>query len=142
MPKWSKSGAQIVPEIKVFSTDAHKGDFLKITFSLEAHKPVKHKFLGTFRSPERANAFFHFCAHFAVPGRLCAKSAPEVKMSKIWLFRPKSGKLRFAILVEKRCPERYVHQGFCASRRKSEIRVFTFPSFSILCRAKKVFLLL
>ena len=36
------------------------------------------------------------------------------------------------------CPERYVYQGFCASRRKSGIRIFHFPViFRILCRAKK-----
>ena len=35
MQKWSKNGAQIVPKIKVFPTYVHKGEFLKITFSLD-----------------------------------------------------------------------------------------------------------
>ena len=60
-------------------------------------------------------------------------------MSRIPLFPSQKWKKRVsAILVEKRCPERYVYQGFCASRRKSGIRIFHFSViFSILCRAKK-----
>ena len=70
---------------------------------------------------------------------LAQKVLQRWEMSRIPLFSSQKWKNRvFAILVEKKCPERYVYQGFCASRRKSGIRIFHFSViFSILCRAKK-----
>ncbi len=93
-----------------------------------------------FWSPKRTNTLFSLLGSlFRLGAVLVQKVLQRWKISRIPLFPSQKWKNRVsAILVEKRCPERFVYQGFCASRRKSGIRIFHFSViFSILCRAKK-----
>jgi len=112
----------------------------KSRFSLQAPNPLKHKHLGTFLEPETHKcAFSTFGLTFPSWSVFGAKSAPEVENKQnSTFFVPRVENRVFAILVEKRCPEPYVYQGFCACRRKSKNLIFRIlVVFSISCCAQK-----
>ena len=100
----------------------------KSRFSPEAPNPLKHKHLGTFLEPETHKcAFFTFGLTFPSWSVFGAKSAPEVENGQNSAFCTQKWKNRvFAILVKKKCPERYVYKGFCASARKDGNHIFHF----------------
>ncbi len=115
-----------------------------VPLPLPLPNPLKRKHLGTFLEPETHKyAFFTFGLTFPSWSVFGAKSAPEVENKQNSAFSSQKWENRVsAIPVEKIYPERYVYQGFCASRRKSGIRIFHVSViFSILCRAKKNFML-
>ena len=113
----------------------------KSRFSPEAPNPLKHKHLGTFLEPETHKcAFSTFGLTFPSWSVFGANSAPEVENKQNFtFFVPRVENRVFAILVEKRCPEPYVYQGFYACRRKSKNLIFRIlVVFSISCCAQKI----
>ena len=130
--KWKKSefcgsgaifpllGAKICFFAKKAGNHKNAGKSANHVFSPEAPNPLKRKHLGTFLEPETHKCVFStFGLTFPSWGGFGAKSAPEVGNGQDFAFlRPKVENRVFAILVEKRCPERYVYKGFCASDRK------------------------
>ncbi len=115
-------------------------EIAKSRFSAEAPNPLKHKHLGTFLEPETHKcAFSTFGLTFPSWSVFGAKSAPEVENKQNFtFFVPRVENRVFAILVEKRCPEPYVYQGFHACRRKSKKLIFRIlVVFSISCCAQK-----